>query len=163
VGRSSAYWAANYYPDAQREPKRTAPYRDLPASMASRFRLLREGLLERDGVGETVRFMGDQWRWAWEYSLGPRKVCWIHLTSLGASGTFTVSEQEERTTLGLARLSDVVANAIRAGQRTGPLKWCWIELSDRKATEAFLGFVKRKVGWLEAQMAATHHRRSAAS
>jgi hypothetical protein len=154
VGRSAAYWATNLYPDARQEPRPSAPYRDLPSLPAQRFRQLREGLQKLPGVAEHVRFMGPQWRWAWEYALGSRKVCWIHLMRDSVSATFTVSDDEERQALALSKLAAPIVSAIRYGQKTGPVRWCWIEFTDRKAAEAFLGFARRKVAWLQAEAAA---------
>ena len=50
MGRSSAYWSTNRYTDQSVEPAPTAPLDDLPATTAARFRMLREGLLQIDGV-----------------------------------------------------------------------------------------------------------------
>jgi len=79
MGRSNAYWTSNLYVAEGNEPVPTAPLTDLPPSLAARFRTLRDGLLKIEGVGEQVRFMGPTWRWAWEYGVGNRKLCWLHL------------------------------------------------------------------------------------
>ncbi|MGH7532001.1 MAG: hypothetical protein ACREL4_01810 [Gemmatimonadales bacterium] len=154
MGRSAAYWATNLYLDARQEPRPSAPYRDLPPLAAQRFRQLREALQKLPDVVEHVRFMGATWRWTWEYGLGTRRVCWVHLMNDGISSTFTVSDNEERQAMALAKLAAPIVSAIRYGQKTGPVRWCWIELSDRKVTEAFLGFARRKVGWLQVEAAA---------
>ena len=142
--RSNAYWSANMYPDAEREPKPAAPLRDLPPLASARFRMLRDGLLGLPEVSERVRFMGTPWRWAWEYGLPGRRLCWLHLMDTGIGGTFTISDDEDRHLLVTPRLSAVIARSIRDGQRTGPVRWCWIEFSERRTVEAFLGFMKRK-------------------
>lgn len=79
MARSSAYWAGNRYADPAQEPEAAAPLQDLPAPAAARFGLLRDGLRHLPGVGETVRYMGQSWRWAWEYGIGNRKLCWVHV------------------------------------------------------------------------------------
>ena len=28
-----------------------------------------------------VRYMGESWRWAWEYGVGNRKLCWVHFVA----------------------------------------------------------------------------------
>ena len=89
--RSSAYWAANRYGDEAAEPAPTAPLHDLPAAAAARFKLLRAGLSELAGVAEAVRYMGASWRWAWEYGVGNRKLCWVHVIGDALSVTFTMS------------------------------------------------------------------------
>jgi hypothetical protein len=50
VGRSSAYWATNLYPDPRQSPKPASPLKDLPAGLAGRFKKVREGLLTLEGV-----------------------------------------------------------------------------------------------------------------
>ena len=93
--RSSAYWATNRYGDEAAEPAPTAPLHDLPAAAAARFKLLRAGLSELAGVAEAVRYMGASWRWAWEYGVGNRKLCWVHVIGDALSATFTMSDSEE--------------------------------------------------------------------
>ena len=91
MARSSAYWAGNRYADPAQEPEATAPLQDLPAPVAARFGLLRDGLRELPGVDETVRYMGQSWRWAWEYGIGNRKLCWMHVIGDVVSTTFTLN------------------------------------------------------------------------
>ncbi|MGH7508419.1 MAG: hypothetical protein ACREMZ_02985 [Gemmatimonadales bacterium] len=148
MGRSSAYWTTNLYSDAEEEPSPTAPLSDLPSVQASRFRALRTGLLAINGVTEQVRFMGTKWQWAWEYSFGNRKVCWLHLMSGGVDATFTLSESEESRLAKGPKVGGSLAQAIVEGQRTGPVKWCWVELGDRRSIDAFLSLARRKAGWL---------------
>ena len=95
MGRSNAYWTSNLYVDEANEPVPTAPLTDLPATTAGRFRALRAGLLGIVGASEQVRFMGPTWQWAWEYSVGNRKLCWLHFMRGGLDVTFTLSESEE--------------------------------------------------------------------
>jgi hypothetical protein len=146
--RSSAYWAANRYSDEAVEPAPTAPLQDLPAAAAARFKLLRAGLTELAGVAESVRYMGASWRWAWEYGVGNRKLCWVHVIRDALSATFTMSDSEEDRLGRAGRIPADVARAIAEGQRTGPLKWCWVPLDDRRAVETFLRLAARKAEWL---------------
>jgi hypothetical protein len=148
MGRSSAYWTANRYTDAAVEPAPTAPLTDLPALLAGRFSALRTGLLALDGVTEQVRFMGPTWQWAWEYSIGNRKLCWLHLMRSGLDVTFTLSESDESRLGKGPKLASSLARALVEGQRTGPVKWCWLELEDRRAVDAFLSLARRKAEWL---------------
>ena len=148
MGRSNAYWAANRYLDEAVEPAPGAPLEDLPATAAGRFRVLRNGLLAIGGVAESVRYMGASWRWAWEYGIGNRKLCWIHVIGNGLSVTFTVSSPEEERMRRAPRLAAEVARALEEAQRTGPLKWCWLDLADRRAVDAFLRLAARKAEWL---------------
>ncbi|HZM27143.1 MAG TPA: DUF3788 family protein [Gemmatimonadales bacterium] len=157
MGRSPAYWAANQYRAADAPPKPSAPYRDLPEPLGDRFRLARTGLLAIRGVGEQVRFMGSPWGWTWEFGIGSRKLCWLHPITNGVSATFTLTDDEESKALGFARLAEVVRQAIREGQRTGPVKWCWVSLNDRRQIDGFLNLVRRKADWIAA--AATRRRR----
>ena len=163
MGRSAAYWAANLYPDARQEPKPAAPYRDLPGPAAARFRRLREGLQKLSGVTEHVKYMGPSWRWTWEYGVGHRKLCWVHVMQSGPAVTFTIADQEESKALAVPRLPAAIGNAIRSAQRTGPVRWCAVEVTDQKSADAFLSFVRRKLAWLVAEAGGAPGRRSLAS
>jgi Protein of unknown function (DUF3788) len=148
VGRSSAYWSGNRYPDPEAQPDPAAPLKDLPAQAAARFKAVRGGLREVRGVVETLRYMGVSWRWTWEYAIGSRKLCWLHVVGNGISATFTLSDMEESRVRAIPRLSADVAKAVAEAQRTGPVRWCWLELADRRAVEGFLSFARRKGQWL---------------
>ena len=160
MARSAAYWATNPYRNPDQAPDPAAPYADLPASRAERFRRVRTGLRALPGVTEQVRFMGTPWGWAWEYAIGPRKVCWLHAIPAAASATFTLTDDEESRVMAIPRLAEPVRHAVRDAQRTGPLKWCWIPLADRRHVDAFLGLARRKAEWVTARGGG---RRSAAS
>ena len=148
MGRSSAYWQSNLYPSEATEPEPGAPLQDLAPALASRFRAVRDGLLQIKDVSEQVRFMGVTWRWAWEYGLGNRKLCWLHLMKNAVDVTFTLSEIEEGRLSKGPKIAAVVARALTESQRTGPVKWCWLELNDRRSIEAFLSLARRKAEWL---------------
>ncbi len=148
MGRSNAYWTTNLYTDTAVEPAPTAPLEDLPGPTAARFRALREGLMNIEGVAEQVRFMGPTWQWAWEYAIGNRKLCWLHFMRGGVDVTFTLSEGEEVRLAKGPKIAGALARAIVEGQRTGPVKWCWLELVDRRAADAFLSLARRKAEWL---------------
>ncbi len=155
-GRSSAYWAGARYPDPEIQPDPAAPLSDLPAAAASRFEAVRSGLLAIRGVAESVRYMGASWRWSWEYGIGSRKLCWVHVVGKGISTTFTLSDIEESRLRAIPRLSAEVAKAVAEAQRTGPVRWCWLELGDRRIVDGFLTFAHRKGEWLSERPA--HHR-----
>jgi uncharacterized protein DUF3788 len=148
MGRSSAYWTSNLYLSESEEPGPTAPLNDLPAPVAARFQVLRDALLRIEGVTEQVRYMGTTWRWAWEYGIGNRKLCWLHLMKNGIDVTFTLSESDESRLTKGAKLAAVISRALQEGQRTGPVKWCWLELSDRRSIDAFVNLARRKAEWL---------------
>lgn len=157
MGRSNAYWAGNRYPDGTLAPRPEAPSEDLPAAPAARFRLLRGGLLAIDDVVEVVRFMGATWRWAWEYGVGNRKLCWLHVVGNELSATFTVSELEEDRLRKETRVPAGLLRALEEGQKTGPVKWCWLELGDRRAVDTFVRLARRKAEWL-AERPVTHRK-----
>lgn len=161
MGRSAAYWASNLYPDPRHEPKPSAPYRDLPPAAAARFRRLREGLQRLPGVTEHVKFMGANWRWTWEYAVGHRKLCWLHVMKAGPAATFPLAETEENKALAITRLPAAIAAAIRTAPRTGPVRWCAVDLTDQKTADALLGFVRRKLSWVVAETPAAALRRAA--
>ena len=148
MGRSTGYWSSNLYQSEASEPDPSAPLQDLPPAVALRFRAVRDGLLAIEGVSEQVRFMGATWRWAWEYGIGNRKLCWLHLMKNGVAVTFTVSESDESRLTKGAKVASVIARSLLEGQRTGPVKWCWLELADRRAIDAFLSLARRKAEWL---------------
>jgi len=148
MGRSSAYWAGNLYSNPAEEPVPGAPLEDLPAASGARFRAMRSGLLGITGVVEQVRFMGATWQWAWEYSLGNRKLCWLHVMRGGVDVTFKLSENEESRLSKGPKVAGALAKAMVEGQRTGPVKWCWLELDDKRAVDAFLTLARRKATWL---------------
>jgi hypothetical protein len=156
MSRSNAFWAGNRYPYESVEPAADAPLTDLPAAVAARFRAVREGLVALPEVEETVRYMGATLRWAWEYGIGNRKVCWIHVIGNAISATFTVSAAEEDRLRKTSRLAGELVRALDEAQRTGPVKWCWLELADKRAVEVFLRFAARKAEWLSERP--TRHR-----
>ena len=55
---------------------------------------------------------------------------------------------EESRVRSIPRLSADVAKAVAEAQRTGPVRWCWLELGDRRAVDGFLSFARRKGQWL---------------
>jgi hypothetical protein len=148
MGRSNAYWTSNLYVNEAEEPVPTAPLNDLPANAAGHFQVLRAGLLGIEGTSEQVRFMGPTWQWAWEYGIGNRKLCWLHFMRGGVDATFTLSENEESRLAKGGKVAGALARAILEGQRTGPVKWCWLELADRRAVDAFLTLARRKAEWI---------------
>ncbi len=161
LGRSTAYWRSNLYMDAAVEPAPSGPYRALPQIQANRFRLLRKGLLAQSGVTERVRFMGDKWRWAWEYGLGSRKLCWLHAMNSGIGATFTLTDHESREVRSLSRIPAAISKAILDGQQTGPVRWCSLDIGDQRVAEAFLTFTKKKTAWLKSETPTLVVRRSA--
>lgn len=148
MGRSSAYWTSNLYAVESAEPDPGAPLTDLPPALASRFRAVRDGLLQLEGVAEQVRYMGKTWRWAWEYGIGNRKLCWLHLMKNSVDVTFTLSDSDESRLTKGTKVAGVIARSMLEGQRTGPVKWCWLELGDRRSIDAFLSLARRKAEWL---------------
>jgi hypothetical protein len=146
--RSPAYWSGNRFSNPEEEPAAAAPLKLLPPQVSERFRVLRTGLLALTDVAESVRFMGESWRWAWEYGVGNRKLCWVHFIGDQISVTFTLSEGEEDRLHRGVRLAAVITKAIGEGQRTGPVKWCWLDLDERRTVDAFLRLAARKAEWL---------------
>lgn len=124
--------------------------RDLPPDAAARFRAIRDGIRAFEGVSERVKFIPPNWNWAWEYSCLGRRLCWLHVMETGIGGTFTLSDEDERQLPAGAKLSSIIDQSIRNGQRTGPVRWCWIEFSDRRSIDAFIAFMKRKAAWVAA-------------
>jgi hypothetical protein len=149
LARSTAYWAANFYSNPDSPPRPGAPLRDLPPIASQRFRMLREALLEIEGVTEKVRFILPNWKWTWEYSILSRKLCWLHIMETGIAATFAMSDDDERQ-LDRVKPAGVIVSSVRDGHRTGPVRWCSVEFTDRKAIDGFLGFMRKKAAWVAA-------------
>jgi hypothetical protein len=109
--------------------------------------MLRDSLLDIDGVSEKVRFILPNWKWTWEYSVPVRRLCWLHVMETGVAGTFAISDEDERP-LERAKPAGVIVSAVRDAQRTGPVRWCSVDFTDRKSIDAFLGFMRKKVAWV---------------
>src|SRR5260370_9611584 len=92
----AGYWAPTLYTSPHRRPKRDAPLRDLPPRAARRFKRAREGIRALKHVTEQVVFMGTTWKWVWMYEVGGRKLGYLHPMETGLSGTFILTESEER-------------------------------------------------------------------
>jgi hypothetical protein len=110
--------------------------------------MIRDGITDIEDVVERVKFVRPLWNWVWEYSLPGRRLCWLHIMDTGIGGTFTLSEEDERNLTSSSRLAAAIAQSLRDGQRTGPVRWCWLDLGDRKSIDAFLGFMRRKAAWV---------------
>src|SRR6267154_1243051 len=90
------YWATNLYASPRKRPKSDAPIKDLPPRAARRFKRAREGIRALRHVTEQVVFMGTAWKWVWMYEVGGRKLGYLHPMETGLSGTFILTESEER-------------------------------------------------------------------
>jgi len=105
----AGYWATNLYATPRKRPKSDAPLKDLPPRAAQRFKRAREGIRALRHVTEQVVFMGTAWKWVWMYEVGGRKLGYLHPMETGLSGTFILTETEERelaVTDGLPRSRD---------------------------------------------------------
>ena len=138
------YWATTLYTSPRTRPKSEAPLKDLPPRAAQRFKRAREGIRALRHVTEQVVFMGTAWKWVWMYEVGGRKLAYLHPMETALSGTFILSESEERelaVTDGLPRAS---RQAVRDGRMAGGVRWCWMEFPDFDAVDAFVGIVTLK-------------------
>jgi hypothetical protein len=77
----------------------------------------------------------------------------------GISATFTLTDYEGRKVHEITRLNGQVELAIREGQRTGPVKWCTIDISDKRVADAFLGFIRKKMEWVRTETPTLANRR----
>jgi hypothetical protein len=80
--------------------------------------------------------------------VGNRKLCWVHVLGPSISATITMSDAEEDRLSRAGRVPAEIRRAIDEGQRTGPLKWCWMPLDDRRSVDTFLRLAGRKAEWL---------------
>ncbi len=138
------YWAAHLYPTPHKRPRSEAPLRDLPQRAAQRFRMAREGIRSLKHVTEQVVFLGTTWKWVWMYEVGGRKLGYLHPMQSGASGTFVLTDAEERELVTVDGLARVVKQAVRSGVVVDGVRWCWMEFPHLGAVEAFVDVVRRK-------------------
>jgi hypothetical protein len=141
----AGYWATNLYTSPRKRPKLDAPLKDLPSRAAQRFKRARGGIRALKHVTEQVVFMGTTWKWVWMYyEVGGRKLGYLHPMQTGLSGTFILTESEERelsVTDGLPRVS---RQAMRDGRLAGGVRWCWMEVPDLAAVDAFVNVITLK-------------------
>lgn len=140
----AGYWATNLYASPRKRPKSDAPLKDLPTRAAQRFKRAREGIRALKHVTEQVVFMGTTWKWVWMYEVGGRKLGYLHPMETGLSGTFILTESEERelsVTDGMPRAS---RHAMRDGRLAGGVRWCWMEFPDLDAVDAFVHVITLK-------------------
>ena len=138
------YWATNLYNSPRKRPKSDAPAKDLPPRAAQRFKKAREGMRALKHVTEQVVFMGTAWKWVWMYEVGGRKLGYLHPMEAGVSGTFVLSELEEREFAVGDGMPKTLRQAIRGGAVSAGVRWCWMEFPDLEAVEAFVEIVRLK-------------------
>ena len=140
----SGYWARNLYKSPRKRPKSDAPLKDLPSRAGQRFRRAREGIRALKHVTEQVVFMGTAWKWVWMYEVGGRKLGYLHPMEAGLSGTFVLTESEEREFAVTDGLPKILRQAMRDGRLANGIRWCWMEFPDLEAVEAFVHVVRLK-------------------
>lgn len=138
------YWATTLYQDPRKRPKSDQPLRDLPPRAATRFKKAREGLRALKHVTEQVVFLGTTWKWVWMYEVGGRKLAYLHPMESGVSGTFVLTDVEERELEASDGLPRVIRQAVRDGETAGAHRWCWMEFPDLDAVDAFVYVVRQK-------------------
>ena len=78
------------------------------------------------------------------YEVGGRKLGYLHPMETALSGTFILTETEERelaVTDGLRRAS---REAIRDGRVASGVRWCWMEFPDLDTVDAFVDVIRLK-------------------
>jgi hypothetical protein len=138
------YWATNLYKNPRTRPKIEAPIRDLPQLAAGRFKKAREGIRALRHVTEQVVFMGTAWKWVWMYEVGGRKLGFLHPMEASVSGTFVLSEPEERELVLADGFPRAIKTAVKDGQFTDGTRWCWIEFPDLETVEGFVRVIQLK-------------------
>src|SRR5216117_1151066 len=117
------YWATNLYASPRKRPKSDALHKDLPPRAGHRSRRAREGMRALRHVTEQVVFMGTAWKWVWMYEVGGRKLGYLHPMETGLSGTFILTESEERELAMTDGLANEVRRAMRDGRVSGGVRW----------------------------------------
>ncbi|HXF94536.1 MAG TPA: hypothetical protein VNI61_00400 [Gemmatimonadales bacterium] len=120
----------------------------MPPRAAGRFRRAREGIRALKHVTEQVVFLGTTWKWVWMYEVGGRKLAYLHPMEAGVSGTFVLSDAEERELVTSDGLPRAVKQSVRDGESAGALKWCWMEFPDLEVVDAFVYVVRQKHQYL---------------
>ncbi len=138
------YWATNLYKDPRQRPKSDWPLRDLPSRAAGRFKKAREGMRALKHVTEQVVFLGTTWKWVWMYEVGGRKLGYLHPMESGVSGTFVLTEAEERELVVADGLPRAVKQAVRDGAVSAGVRWCWMDFPDLDTVAAFVEVVRIK-------------------
>ena len=148
--RSSAYWAANRYADEAEEPAPAAPLNDLPAAGRGALpRCCGRACWRSTASPRRCASWAQSWRWAWEYGVGNRKLCWVHVIGDALSATFTLSDGEEDRLGRAGRVpADICAGdrrrpAHRPGQVVLARRWTTAARSTRSSASA-----ARKAEWL---------------
>ncbi len=138
------YWATTLYREPRKRPKADAPLKDLPPRAAQRFKLAREGVRAMKHVSEQVVFLGTAWKWVWMYEVSGRKLGYLHPMESSVSATFILTGAEERELTGTTSAPRAVHEAMRVGILSDGVRWCWLDLPDLDAAEAFVAVVKLK-------------------
>src|SRR2546426_7184751 len=84
------------------------------------------------------------WKWVWMYEVGGRKLGYLHPMEAGVSGTFVLSEPEERELAVTDGLPTSVRRAMRGGPVSAGVRWCWMEFPDLGAVDAFVAIIRLK-------------------
>ncbi len=138
------YWGRNLYKSPRKRPKSDAPLKDLAPRAAQRFKRARDGIRALKHVTEQVVFLGTAWKWVWMYEVGGRKLGYLHPMEMGLSGTFVLSESEERELAVTDGLPKILRQAMRDGPVASGSRWCWMEFPDLDAVDAFVHIVELK-------------------
>ncbi len=140
----AGYWATNLYSDPRERPKSDAPLKDLPQRAAQRFKKAREGIRALKHVTEQVVFLGTAWKWVWMYEVGGRKLGYLHPMESSVSGTFVLTEAEDRELAVADGLPRQIRQSMRGGVVSGGVRWCWMQFPDLDAVQAFVHVVGLK-------------------
>ena len=140
----AGYWATNLYLDPRLRPKADAPVRNLPQRASHRFKKAREGMRALKHVTEQVVFLGTTLKWVWMYEVGGRKLGYLHPMESGVSGTFVLSEGEERELVLANGLPRCIKAAVKHGEVRHAVRWCWVEFPDLEAVAAFVEVIRLK-------------------
>ena len=138
------YWATNLYKDPRKRPKADAPLKDLPQRAGQRFKKAREGIRALKHVTEQVVFLGTAWKWVWMYEVGGRKLGYLHPMETSVSGTYVLTEVEERELAVADGLPRQIRESMRGGLVSSGVRWCWIQFPDLDAVQAFVHVITLK-------------------
>src|SRR2546428_2659826 len=138
------YWARNLYKSPRKRPKSDGPLKDLPPGAGQRFGRAQEGIRALKHVTGQVVFMGTAWKWVWMYEVGGRKLGYLHPMEAGLSGTFVLTESEERELAVTNGLPKTLRQAMRDGRAANGVRLGLMEFPHPQALDAFVRVVHLK-------------------
>jgi hypothetical protein len=78
------------------------------------------------------------------YEVAGRKLGYLHPMELSVSGTFVLTEAEEKELAASDGLPGSIRDAIGEGEVVSGVRWCWVQFPDLDTVDAFVEIVRLK-------------------